>query len=262
MNMKTIVTTGRKKQGKISEKASKAAEELGGMLVARGELSMEELREKYQTQAILVAHQEGFVIDQAEGEFFFHPSMARLRMLNLQRGLPDHMTDAMGLRPGMQVLDCTMGFGADALVAAFVTGGSGQVTGLEINPLVAFVVRQGLAEFLPGLKKDGFLVAPIGVVQTEYEAYLQTQADKSADIVYFDPMFRIPLKASSSMQPLRGLADMRPVALSAIEEARRVARKRIVIKEVSGSPEFARLGCTQLHGGKYSKVQYGIIEIK
>lgn len=262
MDMKKIVTTGRKKPGDLLEKAARAAVELSGEFVVRGDFSLEELRMKYQTQAILVARKEGFVIDQTDGEFFFHPSMARLRMLNLQRGLLDHMIEAMDLRPGMQVIDCTMGFGADSLVAAFAAGSGGRVMGIEINPLVAFVVREGLKTFLPGLEKSGLSLAPVQVVQAEYESCLQVQPDRSVDIVYFDPMFRQPLKASSSMQPLRTLADMRPISLSAIEEARRVARKRIVIKEVSGSPEFARLGCTRMYGGKYSKVQYGIIEIK
>ena len=64
MDMKKIVTTGRKKPGDLLEKAARAAVELSGEFVVRGDFSLEELRMKYQTQAILVARKEGFVIDQ------------------------------------------------------------------------------------------------------------------------------------------------------------------------------------------------------
>ena len=55
MDMKKIVTTGRKKPGDLLEKAARAAVELSGEFVVRGDFSLEELRMKYQTQAILVA---------------------------------------------------------------------------------------------------------------------------------------------------------------------------------------------------------------
>ena len=51
------------------------------------------------------------------------------------------------------------------------------------------------------------------------------------------------------------------VALEAVEEARRVARQRIVLKENSRSREFARLGFSELAGGRYSHVHYGIMRL-
>ena len=101
----------------------------------------------------------------------------------------------------------------------------------------------------------------ISVVNEDYLDYLRQQPDNSVDVVYFDPMFRKPLTASSSISPLRGVADHRPLSEDAVVEAFRVARLRVVMKEASGSGEFARLGFHSLVGGKYSKVHYGVIEL-
>ena len=45
--------------------------------------------------------------------------------------LSDNMINAMGLKTGMTVLDCTLGLAADALVSAFVS--KCEVIGLEAN---------------------------------------------------------------------------------------------------------------------------------
>ncbi|MBQ1913638.1 MAG: protein-L-IsoD(D-D) O-methyltransferase, partial [Selenomonadaceae bacterium] len=90
--------------------------------------------------------------------------------------------------------------------------------------------------------------------------FLREQPDKSFDVVYFDPMFRHPLMESENLNPLRAVADHRPVSLEAISEAKRVARHRVVLKENSRSLEFARLGFTKMAGGQYSKIRYGVYE--
>lgn len=45
-------------------------------------------------------------------------------------------------------------------------------------------------------------------------------------------------------------------------EALRVGRRRVVLKERRESAEFARLGFKYLSGGRYTRVAYGLIEIK
>ncbi len=258
-----IVTTGRKVNRDVIEKAQQAARELGGLFVVRGEYSLEYLHREYETDKVVVVKNKEYLIDKAEGSLFFHPSMAHLRIKNLRRGTEDHMIEAMGLKAGMSVLDCTLGFAADAIVASFVAGESGQVRGVEVSPLIAFIIRHGL--------KECKAAAPIGieaamrrieVCNEESFAYLCRQPDKSVDVVYFDPMFRHAMQGSAAIKPLRDLADHRPVSQASIDEARRVARSRIVIKEASYSQEFERLGCNRMSGGKYSKIHYGIIDIK
>jgi len=56
-------------------------------------------------------------------------------------------------------------------------------------------------------------------------------------------------------------ADSRETAAAAVEQAKRIARRRVVMKEANGSGEFQRLGFSQVLGGKYSSVAYGIIDV-
>ena len=71
-------------------------------------------------------------------------------------------------------------------------------------------------------------------------------------------MFRHPLMQSENMNPLRYAADHDPVSEEMMAEARRVARRRVVLKETSKSTEFARLGFPEIAGGRYSSVHYGV----
>jgi hypothetical protein len=71
---------------------------------------------------------------------------------------------------------------------------------------------------------------------------LRSLPDKSADIVYFDPMFRIPVEESSSISPYRFIANPEPLSLEAVTEAVRVARRKVILKDHRDSPEFDRLG--------------------
>ena len=101
----------------------------------------------------------------------------------------------------------------------------------------------------------------ITVINQDYLSFLKEQEDNSFDVIYFDPMFRHALIDSKSLNPLRQLADMRAVSHEALNEAKRVAKYRIVFKENSRSLEFSRLGFTKICGGKYAPIHYGVIDL-
>ncbi len=257
-----IVTTGHKVKDASIQLAQETAVRLGLPFVRRGTASIEELKKAYQVDFVLVAKKGGLRLQTPEGELFFHPNMAHLRVKNLRLGQLDHMVEAMGLQLGMKVLDCTLGLGADAIVASFAVGIEGGVTGLENSPLIAAVVGYGLEHFVAENYPIQEAMRNIRTVQMDYMTYLRQQPDQSVDVVYFDPMFRHPLRESVQLTPLRTSADHRPVSLAAIAEAKRVARSRVVLKENSRSHEFSRLGFKKIVGGRYSHVHYGIIELK
>lgn len=83
------------------------------------------LREKGM-KAVLVATHQGPQVYTEEGILKYHPSMGVPRIRNLKRGGTDHLVQACRLRPGMRVLDCTLGLAADAAVASFITGPEGK----------------------------------------------------------------------------------------------------------------------------------------
>lgn len=259
--MNVIVTTINKPTPATIECARALADRLAAPLVDRAGRSLAALRAAHAADNILVAAKAGPVVHTLEGEYFFHLNMAELRIKNLRDGNPDHMTAAMGLRPGMSVLDCTLGLATDAIVASYVAGEEGRVVGVESSPVVAAIAAHGLAGFESGWPAITAALRRISVVNADYGDYLADLPAASFDIVYFDPMFRVPVTASSSLRPLRHLADHRPVSVAALEAASRVARHRVVMKEASGSREFARLGFDAVVGGKYSSVHFGVMEM-
>lgn len=251
----TLVTTSRHPTAQEEMRARVLAAELGVPYVPRRG-SLDDL----DAEAVLVVTRERLVVHTPAGEIFFHPGMARPRVRELERGKPDVMVQAMGLRPGDTVLDCTLGLGSDAIVASFVVGGQGRVVGLEAVPVLAAVVRWGLQNYDPD--HDGLRDAMrrIEVVRADHEAYLSTLPAASFDIVYFDPMFREPVMESAHMRPWRALACHQPLSRATIAAACRVARRRVVVKERSGSPVFAELGLTEVVGGRKSRIAYGVLD--
>ena len=254
------VTVGHKAKPEHFALAREMAATLGAPFVERGNTSLDAIREKFGVSCVMVA-KEKLVVDTPDGELYFHPGMAHLRLKNLRRGESDHLMHALGLAEGKRVLDCTLGMGADAIVESFGAGETGEVVALEKNPVVAALIAHGLETSEGEHPTTVAAMRRVRVVCADYLDFLREQPDNSFDAVYFDPMFRHPFTESAGIHPLRFLADPRPVSSEAIQEAGRVARCRVVLKESSKSKEFARLGFTEFEGGKYSNVRYGVMRV-
>jgi len=208
----------------------------------------------------------------ADKRFSFHPSMALLRLIEINRGGADRFLRATGIQSGDRFLDGTLGLGTDSLVAAYQVGEEGRILAIEHSALLAALVRDGLATLSrkPNPNKNNpeksrawsdlaEAAQRIEVLWGDHGQILSQLSADSFDIVYFDPMFRRTCEESASMRPLHQFSNPEPLGLAAITEAARVATKRVVLKERKGSGEFARLGFTVAAGGKYSEVDYGII---
>jgi hypothetical protein len=204
----------------------------------------------------------------------FHPSLALLRVMNVSQGQPDRFLQATQLRPGDTCLDLTLGLATDALVAAWTVGEAGRVIGVERSPLLGALVREGLSVLAEAqvpvvknaCKQRAWMAlrqaaSRIAVIWAEHGAYLAEQAADAVDVVYFDPMFRHTRKQSSAIRPLYDWAELSELQEEAVRQACRVARRRVVMKERKGSGQFARLGFTVSSGGKYSEVDFGVIEV-
>lgn len=259
--MQLIVTTGIHPTEATAQLAESMAKTLQVPYVRRGKQSLDFLKASHRAELLVVVKKQGPVVITPGGEYFFHLSMAELRINNLKNGKPDHMVEAMGLSAGMSVLDCTLGLATDAIVASFVAGAAGQVTGIEHALLISQITEYGLRHFSAGDEAVTMALRRIQVVWADYYEYLCHVPDKSFDIVYFDPMFRHPIHSSSNLKPLRYLADDRPLLPDAVQEACRIARQRVVIKETRNSAEFDKFALSGLYGGKYSSVHYGVIQV-
>ena len=218
---------------------------------------LEEFMAAQALAAVIVLEKDGPRIHSECGTFAYHPGMAEIRVQQLLRGAPDHLVQALDLRSGARVLDCTLGLASDAAVAACVVGPTGRVVGLEASLLLHFAVQYGLAHYEC---KTPLLTAALRRVEAVHAVageYLAACAADSFDVVYFDPMFRHPVQGSKAMEALRPLALEEPLDRTTVELALKVA-PRVVIKERS-EYLLREYGCQEYVGGKYSRIKFGII---
>lgn len=249
-----ILTTARKPDNSTRLRANRLSLETGIPFIERGNLSLELLISEY--EQVLLVEKQKFACHTTAGELFFHPNLSALRIKNLRQGAEDFLCTAMQLQPGDQVLDCTAGLCADSIVASFVVGDHGQVTALEASLYIYLVVREGIrAKMAPSRLQAA--VERINLVHADYRTFLNQLPAKSYDIVYFDPMFAIPVQKSSAFTPLRPLAEYNTLTKAVLEQAARVARRVVVVKERSFF-DFEKLGLDRVIGGKGSKIAYGI----
>lgn len=185
-----------------------------------------------------------------------NPGLGLVRVKRLLRGERDPLVEAAGLRPEDAVLDATLGFGQESLVLAAGLGEAGRVVGVEASAPLAALAMAGVPYWPAPADR---LVGRIGIEHADFRAKLESLPPGSFDVVYFDPMFRAPQSASPGFDVLRLLADSRPLDETDLALARRVARRRVVIKDACGGPELERLGVPVVAGGRHSDVVYGAL---
>ncbi|WP_147533707.1 class I SAM-dependent methyltransferase [Bacillus marasmi] len=191
--------------------------------------------------------------------FFFHPNSAMFRIKRLIKGEHDPFLQATELEAGMTVLDCTLGLAADSIVASFAVGETGQVVGIEANPFLAFIVKNGLNEWDSGITQMNDAMKRIELCQAHSAEFLKSQQDQSFDVVYFDPMFEEPVIESDGIKALSRFALHEDLKEEMLMDALRVARKRVVLKDHFRSSRFEKYGFDVIKR-KTAKFHFGILE--
>lgn len=257
-----IIATNSQSAAHISPDFSEFLQESGITFVPRRRKSLETLAAENRAGGVIVWLADGPVLNIVNQEkFFFHPSMAKNRIASFRKfGTVDPLVWACDLKEKDSFLDCTLGLGADAIVAAYFSKG-GKVVGLESSFPIAQVVKWGMKLYHSQMNWLNDAIKRIEVVNADHIQYLEEFDDNSFDIVYFDPMFRSPLLQSQAIAPLRLMADHRELQKNSIAEACRVARKRVVVKEMVYSSEFERLGLKMMSHSPHNKIAFGIVEV-
>ncbi|MDP9314849.1 MAG: class I SAM-dependent methyltransferase [Chloroflexota bacterium] len=256
-----LITTSKQVTSLIESKAQTLARELGGQLVARNNLSLRTLLKTFRAAEILVVLEDRLKFVSLDGpELFFHPNLAKIRVTRLLRGSTDRLLTVADIKPGDRVLDCTLGLATDTIVLSFAVGSSGKVTSAE-SELVPFVLaKDGLRTYQSGISALDAAMRRIDVVRANHRNVLRSLPSQSFDVVYFDPMFREPDHAVA-LEPLRRCANHEPIDQQSIHEARRIARRSIVLKEHKSSGEFERLGFQIQQSKSKSRIDYGVISL-
>lgn len=248
------VTTSNRPPPALESEARAEARRLGIPFLVRGAHTVERLLTTG-AQALIVFARERITLLDPEGELPFHAGMAELRMQRLRRGERDTLVELAGLAAGDAVLDCTLGLGQDAQVAALAVGPTGRVTALEHSlPLFAL--------FDAGVRRQGPNPGSCEVeaIHAESGAWLRACADKQFDVVLFDPMFEIPKKSQPGFALLRRHAEHAPLTPETLEQARRVARRRVVLKAGKHGRALQQLGLQPLQLSRYSDLAWCVLE--
>ncbi len=255
-----VVTTSRKASTEQQHRARAWAERLAAAFAPRKGRSIAEVATgEHVTGVLVISDREPVYYEpRCQLEYFFHPNMAKVRIHNLKAGRGDPMVEAMQLSCGDTVLDCTLGRACDAIVTSWVVGNEGKVVGVERIPILAALTAHGLASYEIQPADVAAAMRRIEVHQADYHDVLAETPSASFDVVYFDPIFDQPLDGSRAMEPLRVLADQRPVDAAALREAQRVARRAVVVKQRRGSDYWEQLPFPfEIVAGGGSRIEYG-----
>jgi 16S rRNA (guanine1516-N2)-methyltransferase len=232
------VTTSDRDAPELAQRAQRAAAEVGVPYLERThKLSLASMLASAADTLIVLEARAVSLVD-AKGSLRFSPGMAHLRVKQLDAGVGEDMLLRIGgLREGERVLDCTLGLGADAQVAARLVGPSGALTALEKSPALYLLARHGLET----LKRHP-RACPIQAVHADASEYLRALPAGAFDVVLFDPMFERQRKSSVAFETLRRHADYAPLTREMVAEAQRVARRVVLIKGSRYSSDFKKLG--------------------
>lgn len=229
-------------------------------MVDRRNETLARLMRRNSCENIIVVGNDGIkVMNMHNDILFFHPSMAKVRITTIKKGLFDRMVEISGVTVGSCVLDCTAGMGTDSIVFSYCSGDKGKVIAVESEIIPYIILQDGINNYSTKDIKLNEAIKRIKPVFSNHLKYLKSLKNSSFDIVYFDPMFERPLKAVS-LNTLREYTNKEQLTHEAINEAKRVARRRIVLKNRFDSKEFEKFGFKVVIDKNRSGVSYGVIE--
>ncbi|WP_318614457.1 class I SAM-dependent methyltransferase [Sporosarcina sp. YIM B06819] len=258
--MSTIITTGGRPDERSEQLAVDAAEVLGYPIIERKKRSVVRLQQEYGAD-VIVAGKDRFDLYRIgmDEPFFFHPNSAAFRLKRLMKGETDPLVEVAQLKKGDSFLDCTLGLASDSIIASYITGSSGKVMGVEADREVAFITKRGLRSFPSESEQLVQAMYRINVIQVDAVQFLREQPDSSWDIVYMDPMFHSPIEESTNFTALRQVGVHSLLTQEWMEQAHRVCKHRVVVKDRFDSPVFEQFQMEQKIRPN-TKFHFGVIE--
>lgn len=256
-----IVTTVERTTDSLDEKAQEIADKYNLIFVERMKRPVDKVQEDHHDDVYVVGHTKIELHPyNATKSLFFHPNFARVRIKGLMDGYSDPFIQAAGLKAGDSVLDCTMGLASDSITAGVVVGDNGHITALESNLSLYILVTEGLKSFESMNEQVDRSMKNIETVHTDHYSFLKDTPDNSYDFVYFDPMFEESIKESSALMQVKKLLNHDDLAQAGIEEAKRVARRKVVIKDYFRSDRFVKYGFKR-EVRKSNLFHYGVYDV-
>lgn len=153
------------------------------------------------------------------------------------RRISQPLARAAGIKKGVRptICDVTAGFGADSFVLASL---GCRVTMIERSPIIGALLDDGIRRALshPGIRE--VLAERVSLHVQEAVSFLRS-AQQAYDTIYMDPMYPQQKKSALNKQEMRLLrrlvGDDKDSDLL-LQEARKHAVKRVVVKRPAGAP--------------------------
>ena len=161
----------------------------------------------------------------------------------------------------ISIVDCTLGLGSDSIIMSYAFPNA-HIIGLEASYPIWLSTWFGLKHYTHNDVSVTNALRRIDARHDNFESFLQGLPNDSVDILYFDPMFEVPIEESPQFKPLRGHTSEGRITDSVIQEARRVCRLGFIIKERPFSSVFKDFPPSKWVGGKYSRIGYGVYSNK
>ena len=246
-----IITTSLRENEELIARAQALALDLGADYQPRRKLSLAKCLKRFGPFYLLYKDRLSFINADAS-ELTFHPDTAALRITAPH----DALVSLLGKSP-KTILDTTMGLASDSLVMAAV---GSQVIALESQDVIFQVVSRGLASYQTDDKQLEKAMSSIKAIKSDSLSFLKAQADNSFDIIYADPMFSETIKESENLEAIKPLANGSRLTEEWLNEAKRVAREKIIIKAHFRDTVFEELGFER-QVRPNQKLHYGVLEL-
>lgn len=220
--------------------------------------SCKKCMEENNLDGLIVCGKELF-LKTKDGEYKFHLGMAKLRLLQLKRGNVDRLCKLIP-ESVSTFLDCTFGQGNDSIVVSGFLGEKSKIISLEKSKALYIIGKYGIKKISETDEYQDILKR-IELKNEDFFTYLKKAESKSIDVVYFDTMFKHPVKSEKNhREAFRKCACYDKLTKEILDESIRVAKKRVIIKERPFSIIFRKYNFSYIDTKKGQSVAYGVIE--
>lgn len=142
--------------------------------------------------------------------------------------------DEQAADPVTTIFDGTLGLANDAVHLAAVSGAA--VTGVEASPWLYALLEEGLPRIAASSARWASAAGRVRAIHGDSADVLAGMPNDSVDVVVLDPMMSRVRKSAPAFDLLREFAKMDRASPRLLREARRVARRRVVLKLGKGAP--------------------------
>ncbi len=246
-----IITTSVKKDKELENKAKNFAKKLGVKYIVREKNTISRFLKFYKN--LFLVYKNKLIFLSEKGKFFFHLDTAMLRIKNKK----EPILDIIGEKK-QSILDATMGLCRDSIVLSYF---GHELTALEKNKIVFEIVKDGMKNLEIEDEKIINAIKKIKLINIDNLEYLRQSPDNEYDIIYADFMFCKKIKNSDNLNSLEKIVKKSGMTEEFLTEAKRVARKKIIIKAHILDNIFQKFNFKRIRKSG-AEFNYGVVELK